>query len=78
MSDEANETTGRVALPRRGTDWPTLEKRRHSLAEGDVDWRQGRTAVYVFNAGKDVLRVAKDAYSLFQSENALVQPPFRA
>jgi glutamate/tyrosine decarboxylase-like PLP-dependent enzyme len=36
-----------------------------------VDWRRGRTAVYVFNAGEDVLRVAKEAYALFQSENAL-------
>jgi len=40
-------------------------------ASGDVDWRRGRAAVYVFHAGEDVLRVAKDAYALFQSENAL-------
>ena len=40
-------------------------------AAGDVDWRSGRAAVYVFHAGEDVLRVARDAYALFQSENAL-------
>ena len=40
-------------------------------ASGDVDWRSGRAAVYVFHAGDDVLRVARDAYALFQSENAL-------
>jgi glutamate/tyrosine decarboxylase-like PLP-dependent enzyme len=41
------------------------------LGQGDVDWRRGRTAVYVFNAGQDVLDVAKEAYALYQSENAL-------
>jgi glutamate/tyrosine decarboxylase-like PLP-dependent enzyme len=41
------------------------------LGKDDVDWRRGRTAVYVFNAGEDVLRVAREAYALYQSENAL-------
>jgi glutamate/tyrosine decarboxylase-like PLP-dependent enzyme len=41
------------------------------LGKDDVDWRRGRTAVYVFNAGEDVLRVAREAYGLYQSENAL-------
>ena len=42
-----------------------------ALKEKDVDWRNGRAAVYVFNAGEDVLRVARDAYALFQTENGL-------
>jgi glutamate/tyrosine decarboxylase-like PLP-dependent enzyme len=41
------------------------------LGKDDADWRRGRTAVYVFNAGDDVLRVAREAYALYQSENAL-------
>ena len=41
------------------------------LGKGDVDWRSAKTAVYVFNAGEDVLQVAKEAYSLYQSENGL-------
>ena len=61
----------RVTLPRSGSDWPDLEARMRSYAAGDVDWRNARTAVYVFHAGDDVLDVAKDAYSLYQSENAL-------
>jgi len=40
-------------------------------ATGDVRWRDGKTAVYVFNAGADVEQVQKEAYALFQSENAL-------
>jgi len=42
-----------------------------ALGEGDADWRSARTAVYVFNAGDDVTRVAREAYAMYQSENAL-------
>jgi glutamate/tyrosine decarboxylase-like PLP-dependent enzyme len=58
-------------LPARGTDWEALRERMIELGRGDVDWRRARTAVYVFNAGEDVLRVAREAYALYQSENAL-------
>jgi len=61
----------RIALPERGSDWPALRERMVALGSRDADWRRARTAVYVFNAGEDVLQVAKEAYALYQSENAL-------
>jgi glutamate/tyrosine decarboxylase-like PLP-dependent enzyme len=61
----------RATLPERGSDWPLLRQRMREYAAGDVDWRSGRSAVYVFHAGDDVLQVAAEAYALFQSENAL-------
>jgi sphinganine-1-phosphate aldolase len=61
----------RTNLPVKGTDWPTLQTRMRALSEGDADWRNAKTAVYVFNAGEDVLAVAKDAYAMYQSENGL-------
>ena len=61
----------RHALPEQGRSWETLEDELRRMGEGDVDWRHARTAVYVFNAGDDVLRVAHDAYGMYQSENAL-------
>ena len=61
----------RTELPKRGTDWPTLQSELLEFGKHDVDWRSARTAVYVFNAGEDVLNVAKEAYALYQSENAL-------
>ncbi len=61
----------RTELPEKGTDWSTLQARMEEMGEGDVDWRSGRAAVYVFHAGEDVLRVAKEAYALYQSENGL-------
>ena len=58
-------------LPEKGIDWETLRERLVSLGARDADWRHARTAVYVFHAGEDVLQVAKEAYALYQSENAL-------
>ena len=61
----------RAELPTRGTNWPSLRERLVALGANDVDWRHARAAVYVFHAGDDVLAVAKDAYAMYQSENAL-------
>ncbi len=61
----------RRPLPQRGTDWPGLRGQMQSMGEGDVKWRDGKAAVYVFNAGPDVEQVQKEAYALFQSENGL-------
>lgn len=59
------------ALPEHGADWPTLEARMREMASGDVKWREGRTAVYVFNAGPEVEHVKKTAYAMFSEENGL-------
>ena len=61
----------RPELPTHGSDWKTVRERLVALGDHDVDWRSARAAVYVFHAGDDVLQVAKDAYALYQSENAL-------
>jgi glutamate/tyrosine decarboxylase-like PLP-dependent enzyme len=60
-----------VRLPERGRSWDALRDEMLSFGTGDADWRSGRTAVYVFHPGDDVLEVAKQAYALYQSENAL-------
>lgn len=61
----------RQALPETGSDWAELKARMVDYAAGDVRWRDGKTAVYVFNAGPEVERVQKEAYALFMSENGL-------
>ena len=60
-----------IPLPATGTAWPELKARMVASAEGDVKWRDGKTAVYVFNAGPEVEQVQKEAYALFMSENGL-------
>lgn len=42
-----------------------------AMAAGDVKWRDGKTTMYIFNAGEDVERVKKAAYSMFSEENGL-------
>ena len=64
-------TTSRAKLAAQGTDWDTLSARMQDRRGNDVDWQHGRAAVYVFNAGEDVLQVAREAYGLFQAENGL-------
>lgn len=60
-----------AALPARGQPWETLEARMREMARGDVKWREGRTGLYIFNAGEDVERVQKAAYAMFSAENGL-------
>ncbi len=59
------------ALPQSGQPWDALEARMRKMAEGDVKWRDGRTGLYIFNAGEDVAKVKKAAYALFSEENGL-------
>ena len=61
----------RSPLPETGTPWAELKARMGDYAKGDVRWRDGKTAVYVFNAGPEVEQVQKQAYAAFMSENGL-------
>jgi glutamate/tyrosine decarboxylase-like PLP-dependent enzyme len=58
-------------LPPQGAPWSEIEARMRAMASGDVKWRDGRTGLYIFNAGEEVERVQKAAYSLFSAENGL-------
>jgi sphinganine-1-phosphate aldolase len=60
-----------ASLPQSGEAWPALAERMTAMAAGDVDWRAGRAAVYVFNAGEEIEAVQKAAYTLFMAENGL-------
>src|ERR1041385_8772432 len=64
-------TEPRRPPPPQGTPWPDLQAQVDAYAQGDGAWREGKTAVYVFNAGPDVERVQKEAYVRFMSENGL-------
>jgi glutamate/tyrosine decarboxylase-like PLP-dependent enzyme len=60
-----------LSLPQNGAPWTELEARMREMASGDVKWRDGRTGLYIFNAGEDVERVQKAAYAMFSAENGL-------
>jgi glutamate/tyrosine decarboxylase-like PLP-dependent enzyme len=60
-----------MKMPATGTDWDSLKNDMKARGGDDVKWRDGKTAVYVFNAGPDVEQVQKEGYALYQSENGL-------
>ena len=58
-------------MPESGSPWEALKPEMIERGAGDAKWREGKTAVYVFNAGEDVARVQREAYALYMSENGL-------
>jgi glutamate/tyrosine decarboxylase-like PLP-dependent enzyme len=58
-------------MPESGRNWPDLQDEMIARGAGDAKWREGKTAVYVFNAGEDVAQVQKEAYTMYMSENGL-------
>jgi sphinganine-1-phosphate aldolase len=66
----------RTALPRQGRSPDELWALMDQARAGDVDWRGGRVAGYLFLGGEDVLAVAKRAYADFSSENGLSAKAF--
>lgn len=60
-----------MKMPDKGSSWDNLAAEMINRGSGDAKWREGKTAVYVFNAGEDVARVQKEAYALYMSENGL-------
>ncbi|MDP3488837.1 MAG: aspartate aminotransferase family protein [Phenylobacterium sp.] len=58
-------------LPAKGAPWAEVSARMDQMGQGDVKWREGKAAVYVFNAGPEIEQVQKEAYAKFASENGL-------
>ncbi len=64
------------SFPEKGTPWEDLKSQMATMAADDIDWRHGRNGYNVFFAGEDVLKVVKEAYGMFMSENGLNQGAF--
>jgi glutamate/tyrosine decarboxylase-like PLP-dependent enzyme len=60
-----------MEMPKTGKSWEEVREILVARGDGDAKWREGRTAVYVFNAGPDVAEVQHEAYGLYMSENGL-------
>ncbi|MEL6862036.1 MAG: aspartate aminotransferase family protein, partial [Pseudomonadota bacterium] len=60
-----------MRMPDEGRAWPEIEADMRTRGAGDAKWRDGRTAVYVFNAGEEIAAIQKEAYAAFMSENGL-------
>jgi glutamate/tyrosine decarboxylase-like PLP-dependent enzyme len=60
-----------MKMPEHGRAWAEIKSDMGTRAANDAKWRDGRTAVYVFNAGEDIAAIQKEAYAAFMSENGL-------
>ncbi|MFN7055877.1 pyridoxal phosphate-dependent decarboxylase family protein [Hyphomonas sp.] len=60
-----------MQMPETGRPWPDVQREMIARGAGDVAWRDGKTAVYVFHAGEDIHAVQREAYGLFMAENGL-------
>ncbi|MEL7110562.1 MAG: aspartate aminotransferase family protein [Pseudomonadota bacterium] len=60
-----------MKMPQTGRDWSDIKTDMIDRGAKDAKWRDGRTAVYVFNAGDEIAAIQKEAYAAFMSENGL-------
>ncbi|MEQ9661929.1 MAG: aspartate aminotransferase family protein [Parasphingopyxis sp.] len=60
-----------MRMPTKGRSWDEVRSELLGRGGNDAKWREGKTAVYVFNAGDDVATVQKEAYAAYMSENGL-------
>lgn len=60
-----------MKMPKTGRQWADVKTDMLDRGSDDANWREGKTAVYVFNAGDEVAKVQKEAYTAYMSENGL-------
>lgn len=60
-----------MKIPEQGLSKDAVIEQLESYRDNDMPWREGKTFGYVFDAGKEIDAVAKEAYMRFLSENAL-------
>lgn len=60
-----------MQMPEHGRDWDDIHTEMMTRGGGDAKWRDGKTAVYVFNAGEEIAAIQKEAYAAYMSENGL-------
>lgn len=66
-------TVNRTPYPAGGRSWDDLKQDMTARKSDDVDWRGGRTPLYVFYNDQESYEVGRKAYFEFFSENALGQ-----
>lgn len=64
-------TRPRSPFPAGGRDWDDLRAEMRERAAGDLDWRGGRTPLFVFRNDQQTYEIGRDAYLEFFTENAL-------
>ena len=61
----------RAKFPSGGAGWAELEGRMANYTAGDIDWRHGRTPLFVFKNDDETDEVGRRAFFAYFAENAL-------
>jgi len=60
-----------MGIPKQRLAKEAIFQHLEAFRAQDLDWRSGRMFGYVFDPGREVMEVAKEAYAAFLSENGL-------
>ncbi len=64
-------TDARKPFPNGGRTWEDLQRDMRTRATNDIDWRRGRTPLFVFFKDQETYEIGRNAYFEFFTENAL-------
>jgi sphinganine-1-phosphate aldolase len=70
MSEKQSKSS-RAPFPTGGATWEEIKTTMNDLVKNDIDWRDGRTPLYVFHATEAANDIGKRGFMKFFSENAL-------
>jgi len=71
MPDDQQSIAGRTPFPAGGASWDDINAAMDEMVKDDVDWRGGRTPLFVFHATDAAYEVAERGFMKFFSQNAL-------
>lgn len=66
-----SKNTNRLKFPENGKKWCTIENELNSIQSNDIDWKKGRSPLYVFKGNDEANLVGEKAYMKFFHHNAL-------
>ncbi|MBP0440031.1 pyridoxal phosphate-dependent decarboxylase family protein [Tianweitania sediminis] len=64
-------TTTRASFPEGGRGWNELQQAMRATSSGDIDWKRGRSPLFVFLNDAETYEIGRKAYFEYFSENAL-------
>ena len=71
LDPEPIPTADRWRMKEQGRPWDEIHSDLLMKKGDDYDWRTGRLPLYVYHESEELLKVSREAYALYFSENAL-------
>src|SRR3546814_16110820 len=65
-----------AVLPTEGRPWEEIRRSLLDAKRCDYNWREGRLPLYVYYNDEALLKVSREAFNLYFSENALGRKAF--